>query len=119
MKKKIIFLLSFLLLINLPPLRWIINIFTTENYSYTNFNGSFTCSENYGKGGSYENCVLNYADYLKMHAADKDRQLYRCFTLKPWRFWEWYKWIIEGRQRFSLPYTTEEQVKGQRRLTDH
>jgi hypothetical protein len=118
-KRKFLWLILLLLLVNLPPLRWLINIFTTENYCYANYNGSFTCSENYGKGSSYENCVLYYADYLKVHPTDKDRQLYRRFTLKPWRLWDWYKWVIEGRQRFSLPYIPENQVADQRRLNDH
>ncbi|MCX2573206.1 hypothetical protein [Pedobacter sandarakinus] len=40
---------------------------------------------------------------------EKDKTLYRTFTLKTWRFWEWGEWLIH-RDRFMLRNFEEEQI---------
>lgn len=90
-----------LIISNLP----ILNFFVGENYAYSNYDGSFTYSEEGGKGQSFKSALITYGAFLCRHP-DKDQgdnRLYRTFTIKPWRFWEWREMIFHS-ERFSLPY---------------
>lgn len=101
--KKII-LVSFLgivILSNLP----FISFFLNENYTYSNIDHSFRYSEENGKGQSFKSALITYGVFLCQHP-DKDQgdnRLYRTFTIKPWRFWEWGQMIFHS-DRFTLPY---------------
>ncbi|OCX54297.1 hypothetical protein BEL04_08545 [Mucilaginibacter sp. PPCGB 2223] len=101
MKKKIIVSVIVIVLVsNLP----IFNFITKENYSYSNEDGSFRYDEEGGKGRSLENCMFQYGLYLCKHPEkDTGSYLYRTFTIKPWRFWEWGEMIFHS-ERFKLPY---------------
>jgi hypothetical protein len=102
MKKKIIiWTICFIIFINLPF--W--DFFTGEDYSFSNRDGSYTYVEMTGKGGDLKSTLLNYGGYLALHPEkDKDdNNLYRTFTIKPWRIWEWRQMIMHS-DRFQLPY---------------
>ncbi|WP_345211819.1 hypothetical protein [Mucilaginibacter gynuensis] len=102
MKKVIlVILILVIIVINLPP----INYFLTENYTYSNIDATFTYSEEGGKGKSYWGCQRSYGFFLCKHPEKDqgDNNLYRNFTIKPWRFWEWYQMIFHS-ERYSLPY---------------
>ena len=43
---------------------------------------------------------------LETHPDIKNKTLYRTFTIKPWRFWEWYQMIFHH-TRFGLTYLEE------------
>jgi len=100
--KKIIYIIVIAICIsNLP----IFNFFAQEDFTYSNADRSFTYSEEGGKGKSFWGCQRKYGYFLCQHP-DKDQgdnNLYRTFTIKPWRFWEWYQMIFHH-DRFSLPY---------------
>ncbi len=87
--------------------------FFKENYTYRNYNGDFRCSEWKGKGSSYKGCIRVYKIYLKNHHNIKDKTLYRTFTLKPWRFWEWHELYLTPK-RFTLPYISKEEIQENR-----
>src|ERR1700722_17407490 len=99
MKKALIILLVIIVISNLP----LFNFFLQENFTYSNLNGSFYYNEEGGKGKSFEGCQRKFAYFLETHPDEKDKSLYRTFTIKPWRFWEWYQMIFHH-ERFSLPY---------------
>jgi hypothetical protein len=82
-----------------------VNYFLIDDYTYSNIDGSFKFSEEGGKGLNYTNVVRNYAIFLCQHPEKDqgDNRLFRTFTLKPWRFWEWSQWIFRN-ERFLLPY---------------
>jgi len=105
MKKKtkfwIIIIVSIIVIINLSP----VNYFFQQNYSYHNKDGSFTYTEQLGKGLDYEVGKIRFNRFKKLNP-DKDHILYRDFTLKPWRFWEWWQ-MIKHFERFTLPYDQE------------
>lgn len=101
MKRTIIIISIIILISNLPF--W--DFFLQENYTYSNRDGSFTYSEEAGKGKSFWGCQRLYGYFLCQHP-DKDQgdnNLYRTFTIKPWRFWEWREMIFHH-ERFSLTY---------------
>jgi hypothetical protein len=114
MKTKKIFytILVFILIINLPPLMWL-SYFFKENFTYSNYNGDFTCGEWGGKGSSFKGCNRVYDYYIENHRNIKDKTLYRTFTLKPWRFWEWHELYLTPK-RFALPYISKEEIRENR-----
>ena len=101
MKKKtkiwIAVILSTVVITNLPP----VNYFLQESYSYQNKDGSFSYTEQPGKGLDYEVGKIRF-DRFKERNPNKDQTLYRTFTLKPWRFWEWWQ-MVSHSERFRLP----------------
>jgi len=86
---------------NLPLFSFLLQ----ENYTYSNRDGTFTYNEEAGKGMSFLNCQKRYGYFLCQHPEKDlgDNRLFRTFTLKPWRFWEWGQWIFRN-ERFLLPY---------------
>lgn len=109
--KKIAFIIvcALIILTNLPPISW----FLTENYAYSNFDGSFRTEESGGKGNSFLTCIRQYNHFLCEHPEREtgDNNLYRTFTIKPWFFWEWREYIFHS-ERFQLPYLDPETLTG-------
>jgi hypothetical protein len=94
-------LLTLIVFVNLPL--W--DLFIGRDYTYSNIDGSFTYQENTGKGSGYISAERSYTSFLCQHP-DKDKgnnNLYRTFTIQPWRFWEWRQMIFHS-DRFFLPY---------------
>jgi len=102
MKKRtkiwIITALSIIAISNLPP----ISYFLQESYSYQNQDGSFIYTEQPGKGMDYEVGKIRFERFQRLNP-EKNPTLYRTFTIKPWRFWEWWQ-MIKHHEKFSLPY---------------
>lgn len=102
MKKFILISIAIIIVIsNLP----IFHFIAQEQYSYSNYNGTFVFVEESGKGGNFKTCLMRYGYFLCQHPEKDqgDNRLFRTFTLKPWRFWEWHQWIFRN-ERFYLPY---------------
>ena len=101
MKKAIITITLIILVVNLP----LFDFFFQENFSYTNIDNSFTYVEEAGKGGSYQGCQKQYGYFLCQHPEKDlgDNRLFRTFTIKPWRVWEWRQLLLHS-ERFMLPY---------------
>lgn len=109
MKKKItIALIALVIISNLP----VFNFFLLENYTYSNADNSFIYNEETGKGGkSLSGCQRLYGYFLCQHPDKEqgDNKLYRTFTIKPWRFWEWRELIFHS-ERFGLPYLESKKI---------
>lgn len=90
-----------LLIMNFTPLSYVLH----ENYTYRNFDGSFRDAEEGGGKPAFLTVRYDYRDFLKKYPGKKakDSLLYRSFTIKPWRFWQWSDFIFCP-QRFRLPY---------------
>jgi hypothetical protein len=102
MKKTLIIIAAIIIISNLP----LFDFFFQENFTYSNVDGSFYYNEEGGKGKSFEGCQRKYAYFLQTHPDIKNKTLFRTFTIKPWRFWEWYQMIFHHK-RFSLPFLKE------------
>jgi hypothetical protein len=100
-KWTIIIVVVILLIANFTPVSYILH----ENYSYSNFDRSFIDSEEAGGTAAFKTVLLDYRDFLKKHPNKKatDSTLYRTFTIKPWRFWQWSDYLF-CLERFRLPY---------------
>ncbi len=108
MKKTIITIVVIIIISNLP----FFSYFTTENYTYQNIDNSFTYDENSGKGLDYISVVKSYTIFLCQNPVKDqgDNRLFRTFTIKPWRFWEWREMLFHS-ERFALPYKATQQTK--------
>ncbi|WP_025146594.1 hypothetical protein [Pedobacter jeongneungensis] len=104
-KTKIILfaVLGLVAIANLPPLAF----FFRENYSYRNKDGSFKYQEQSGKSLDYEVCKIRFQRFKIENPGNPNKTLYRTFSLKPWRFWEWSQMIFNY-ERFTLPYYNKE-----------
>ena len=89
--------------------------FLKRNYTYSNYNGTFRHNELKLKGRGYTNRDKGYQYFLHHNPLVKDKQLYRTFTLDPWRFWEWHEWYYHF-DRFTLPYISEKTIQRNRAL---
>jgi hypothetical protein len=99
--KTLIIALIILVIFNYSPISYLLK----ENYNYTNYDHTFFLGEEGGKGYDFEAIKLRYKRFLE-HNPDKAKtnaQLYRTFTIKPWRIWQWSDYIFQH-DRFSLPY---------------
>ena len=101
MKKTLIIIMAIVVISNLP----FFSFFIRENYSYSNVDGTFKFTEDAGKGATFKTVIMRYGIFLCQHPEKDqgDNRLFRTFTLKPWRFWEWGQWIFRN-ERFFLPY---------------
>lgn len=83
---------------NLPP----INYFLKEEYHYQNQDGSFQFTEQAGSTQGFDIAEKRFADFVKQNLNSKNNTLYRTFTFKPWKFWEWWQMIVHY-ERWQLP----------------
>jgi hypothetical protein len=108
MKKYILAAFVILFLCNLP----FFSFFFNENFTYENADRSFVYNENGAKGLNYISTVKAYTIFLCQHSEKDqgDNRLFRTFTIKPWRFWEWREMIFHS-ERFELPYKDPDERK--------
>ena len=90
-----------LFIFNYTPISYLLK----ENYSYTNYDQTFKISEEAGKGFDFDVVKIRYERFLNDNSeqAKHSSQLYRTFTIKPWRIWQWHDYIFQN-ERFRLPY---------------
>ena len=51
----------------------------------------------------FEVVKIRYKRFLEQHPERRGEILYRTFTIKPWRFWQWSDYLFSP-ERFKLPY---------------
>lgn len=96
-------IVAIILIFNFTPLGSILH----ETYTYRNYDNSFQDEEKSQGTFAFQNVIYDYRDFLKANPdkARLDSTLYRTFTIKPWRFWQWSDYLFCP-QRFRLPYKT-------------
>ena len=101
MKTKVLsyILLAIILLSNTPPAQY----FLLRNYNYQTEDRSFNFTENAGSPLDYRVCEQRWEEYRQKDPNNKNKILYRTFTIKPWQFWEWWQYLVHPK-RFTLPY---------------
>jgi hypothetical protein len=98
-KRWLVIVVIIIIISNLPP----INYFFQECYTYQNNDGSFKYTEDSEKGLDYEVGQIRWNRFQKCNSVNPNKTLYRTFTLKPWRFWEWWN-MLSNAKRFDYPY---------------
>ncbi|WDF81185.1 hypothetical protein PQ469_14330 [Mucilaginibacter sp. KACC 22773] len=108
MKKYILIIVILIVISNLP----LFSFFLQESYTYSNEDNTFTYSEEPGKGNSFWGCQRQFGRFLCQHPEKEQGSnlIYRTFTIKPWRFWEWREMIFHS-ERFGLPYKSPDKIK--------
>ena len=101
MKKRnktiLIIILGMIIISNLPPVYYFIG----ENYSYQNADKSFTFTEQPGTIQNFKMAELRFESFKLQNSNNINKILFRTFTIKPWKFWEWYQMIFNN-ERFML-----------------
>jgi hypothetical protein len=95
----IISIACIIIISNLPP----ISYFLQEEYHYRNKDASFQFYEQGGQTQDFDVAKARFESFKNKNPQNKSDILYRTFTLKPWRFWEWWQ-MIRHFERFTLPY---------------
>lgn len=98
-KITLIVISAMIVISNLPPIAF----FFQENYTYQNQNGSFKYQEQSGKSLDFKVGKIRFERFKIENPDNPNKTLFRTFTLKPYRFWEWWQMLI-NHERFSLPY---------------
>lgn len=111
MKKIAIVIVVIVLILNLTPISYLLK----EDYSYSNADGSYTFNEEGGAGFNFDMAKQRYKWFLQEHPEKlkEDTKLYRTFTIKPWRVWQWWDYAFQH-DRFSLPYKDPDKHKNPR-----
>lgn len=97
-KVTILIIVSVIVVSNLPPITY----FLQEEYHYRNKDASFQFYEQGGPTQDFEVAKARFESFKNKHPQNRSDILYRTFTLKPWRFWEWWQMIAHS-ERFGLP----------------
>ena len=116
MKKTIIIILVFLVLCNIPPLKWIFTWFDHDDYQYSNYNGSFTFQEIQFKGDDFDLCMYRFNN-LKKTGEISDTVLYRLNRNNPFKFWRYADYLLKA--KYHLPYQPWDEIKKRRGPVDH
>lgn len=87
-----------IIIANMPPVTY----FLQEDYHYQNKDATFEFTEtsnfrdvNVGK--------KQFESYILKNPNNPNKTLYRTFTLKLWRFWEWWQ-MLSHYERWLLPF---------------
>ena len=94
----ILLVVAIIVFSNILPFRY----FFGEEYHYQNADGSFQYTEMPGKGLDYEVGRIRFDRFKEKNLMNKNTVLYRTFTLKPWRFWEWID-MVKNYKRYQPP----------------
>ena len=97
----IVLIIVIITLSNTPPAAF----FLQPAYHYQTRDAEFSYTEEPGKGLDYQVLQIRYNEYREANKnrPERDIQLYRTFTFKPWQFWQWWEMIVRN-GRFRLPY---------------
>ena len=111
MKKKIIYIILFIILSNIPPLSFIYKIaFDQTLYKYGNSDASFTVQDHLGKEHSGVFSIKGgFDNYLHEYPLTNNKILYRLFWRNPLCFWRWMEYIFSD--EYKLPYKNWEEIE--------
>ncbi|WP_443939194.1 PDDEXK nuclease domain-containing protein [Pedobacter sp. MW01-1-1] len=70
---------------------------------YQNKDASFEFTEEGGPTQTFETTKRRFEHFKTKNPANPNTTLYRTFTIKPWRFWEWWQMIAHS-EPFRLPF---------------
>jgi hypothetical protein len=79
----------FIILSNIPPLKWIYAWHDQDDYNYTTYDGSFTFSETQFQRRDFRMCKSIFIDLTKSNELPDSSALYRLNKNRVWKFWRW------------------------------
>lgn len=103
MKKAIILVLIFIVVLNIPPIKWFVG---SEDIMYSNINGSFTFVEANYAGRNYKLCIENFQVFKSNNKTDT--VLYRISPINVLKIWRWFDYIMKD--KYGLPYKAWEEI---------
>lgn len=98
-----------ILLINIPPIKYIFSLAEDGKYfRYNNNSGSFTFTE--FKARDYEMMERRLQNFMKK--GNSETTVYRLFGKSVWRVWRWGDYFFDD--RYKLPYMSWEKISRSR-----
>ncbi|PWS26177.1 hypothetical protein DHW03_15390 [Pedobacter yonginense] len=97
--KILLIIIGIIFISNLPPVYY----FLGEEYHYQNFDASFEFTEQPGTTQNFYMASRRFESFKERNPNNINQTLYRTFTIKPWKFWEWWSMISKGK-RFKCQY---------------
>lgn len=107
MKNVFVFILIVIVVINLPPMKW---IFGREDILYSNANGTFTFNEINYTGRNFELCMDNFQAFKSINK--RDTMLYRVTPKNALKLWRLGDYLIDS--RYKLPYKSWKEIESLR-----
>jgi hypothetical protein len=105
MKKILLLVVVILIVINVPPLKW---VFGQEDLLYSNSNGSFTFDEVNNSGRNYKLCMDNFEVFKSIHK--ENTLLFRVTPINILEFWRWGEYVTN--EKYKLPYKSWKVIEG-------
>jgi hypothetical protein len=100
----LLFLLFFIILSNLPPLR----LFYKENdCRYSNGDGLFTYAEWNTEGDNFEECKYKFQDFKSKKLGDT--VLYRVSSMNILHYWDYGKYLFA--EKYRTPFRSWNEIK--------
>lgn len=97
-KITLVIAISIIIISNSPPITY----FFQEQYHYQNKDGSFEFVEQAGPTQNFEVAKASFKSFKNENLQHKNDLLFRTFTFKPWRFWEWRQMLVDY-DKYELP----------------
>ena len=87
----------------------LLNFFGSEYaYKFSNSDASFTFEAIPRKSRDLDMMKAVHASFIKAHP-DKDSMIYRSFSKKYWKFWQWYDYLQDD--YYKYPYMKWDEIK--------
>jgi hypothetical protein len=75
-------------------------------YAFETRNAEFRFIVDEEEGMDQDRMQREFQKYLQLHPGMEDRQLFRTFEMKPWKFWNWYHYLESD--LYEYPYKQKE-----------
>ncbi len=100
MLRYLLIFLGIIVLINIPPVRWIFNLVDHQNVDFSNATGTFTFSEMNEKERNDRMCQYKWESFKK--TGNPDTLLYRITPKNHLQIWNYGDYLFK--QKYSYPY---------------
>lgn len=107
MKKIVLLGLLIIVIINLPPTKWITG---PDDILYSNAGGTFTFDEANYSGRDYDLCMENFSAYKLMDV--NDTILYRVTPINILKIWRWADYLVK--EKYKLNYKSWKEIEAKR-----
>jgi len=105
-------LIIFVVISNIPPVKWIYTWFAPDDYDYSTYNGSFTFDEIQFKGRDFRMCKDLFIKLKESHELPDSSRLYRLNKISIWKFWRWSDYLFK--EKYWLPFLNWADVQKRR-----
>ena len=117
-KEALLFLIVFLVVSNIPPIKSLYGLFIDEgHYRFSNGNGKATWIDNQFKNDHYHLNPTVPKSFIEEFPGTTDTIVYRTFWRNPLAFWRWGEYFYD--KRYKLPYKSWNEIRKRRPTSNY